>query len=73
MSFAHFVTLFICLIVLGCSTGKPPADPVGLANATTGSSFLNTAGNGFGQILTKTGQNGSILGRTFQGKVRFNF
>jgi hypothetical protein len=48
-----------------------PADPVGLANL--GSSFANTLGNGFGQILTKTGQNGSALGRTFQGKVRFNF
>ncbi len=48
-----------------------PSDPVGLAN--TGSSFANTLGNGFGQILTKTGQNGSTLGRTFQGKVRINF
>jgi hypothetical protein len=48
-----------------------PADPVGLAN--TGSSFANTLGNGFGQILTKTGQNGSSLGRTFQGKIRINF
>lgn len=64
-----------------------PSDPVGLANsasaasatAAASSSFLNTLGNGFGTIQTtptvsaKTGQNGSSLGRTFQGKIRINF
>jgi hypothetical protein len=55
-----------------------PADPVGLGNS--GSSFQNTLGYGFGTIVTtsptapaKTGQNGSPLGRTFQGKIRINF
>ena len=28
MSRARFLTLFVCLIVLGCSSGKPPADVV---------------------------------------------
>jgi hypothetical protein len=46
-----------------------PADPVGLANASTltNNSFNDANGNTFGQIVNKTGS------RTFQGKVRVNF